>query len=94
MFICTLFAWQGAGDDDAAEADVAKYVAGGLLPLHYGSIKYLPCYAAAGARIKLGYFNESGKVCPYKTKRFLSCGTYGMHAAFGFDTCVILVGGL
>ncbi|KAL3145112.1 hypothetical protein ABBQ38_001721 [Trebouxia sp. C0009 RCD-2024] len=52
---------QGAGDDDAAEADVAKYVAGGLLPLHYGSIKYLPCYAAAGARIKLGYFDESGK---------------------------------
>ncbi|KAL3142535.1 hypothetical protein ABBQ38_002857 [Trebouxia sp. C0009 RCD-2024] len=40
---------KGAGDDDAAEADVAKYVAGGLLPLHYGSIKYLPCYAAAGA---------------------------------------------
>ncbi|KAL3148601.1 hypothetical protein ABBQ38_014029 [Trebouxia sp. C0009 RCD-2024] len=52
----------GAGDDDAAEADVAKYVAGGLLPLHYGSIKYLPCYAAAGARIKLGYFDQSGKV--------------------------------
>lgn len=94
MFICTLFAWQGAGDDDAAEADVAKYVAGGLLPLHYGSIKYLPCYAAAGARIKLGYFDQSGKVCPCWTKCFLSCGTCGMHAAFRFDTCVILVGGL
>ena len=65
-----MFAWQGAGDDDAAEADVAKYVAGGLLPLHYGSIKYLPCYAAAGARIKLGYFDQSGKVCPVGPNAF------------------------
>ena len=64
LFTYVLFTWQGAGADDAAEADVANYVAGGLLPLHYGSIKYLPCYAAAGARIKLGYFDQSGKVCP------------------------------
>lgn len=58
----TVLAWQGAGDDDQAEADVAKYVGGGMPALHYGSIRYLPCYAAAGARVKLGYFDESGKV--------------------------------
>ncbi len=61
--MCIVFAWQGAGDDDAAEADVSKYVAGGLHPLQYGNIKYLPCYAAAGARVKLGYFDHLGQVC-------------------------------
>lgn len=53
---------QGSGAGDEAEADVAEYVAGGLPPLHYSNVKYLPCYAAAGARIRLGYFDESGQV--------------------------------
>ena len=57
-----LVCWQGAGDDDAAEADVEKYVAGGLDKLHYGSVKYLPCYAAAGCWVKLGYFDQPGQV--------------------------------
>ncbi len=62
-------ACQGAGDADAAEADVEKYVDGGLHPLHYGSVKYLPCYAAAGARVKLGYFDQAGQVCPKANAR-------------------------
>ena len=64
-----LVACQGAGDADAAEADVEKYVAGGLHPLHYGSVKYLPCNAAAGARVKLGYFDQAGQVCLEATAR-------------------------
>ena len=31
--------------------ELEGYVKGGLAPLHYGSIKYLPCYAAAGSRL-------------------------------------------
>ena len=42
--------------------ELEGYVKGGLAPLHYGSIKYLPCYAAAGSRVTFGMFNDVGKV--------------------------------
>ena len=62
--MCIMLPAREQENADAAEADVEKYVAGGLHPLHYGSVKYLPCYAAAGARVKLGYFDQAGQVCP------------------------------
>ena len=43
--------------------ELEGYVKGGLAPLHYGSIKYLPCYAAAGSQVTFGMFNDIGKVC-------------------------------
>ena len=42
--------------------ELEGYIKGGLEPLHYGGIKYLPCYAAAGSRVTLGLFNDIGKV--------------------------------
>ena len=42
--------------------ELEGYVKGGIAPLHYGSIKYLPCYAAAGSQVTLGLFNDVGKV--------------------------------
>ncbi|KAL3138704.1 hypothetical protein ABBQ32_006459 [Trebouxia sp. C0010 RCD-2024] len=41
---------------------VQNYVRGGFAALQYGSINYLPCYAAAGLLVKLGLFNTLGGV--------------------------------
>ncbi|KAL3131377.1 hypothetical protein ABBQ38_007692 [Trebouxia sp. C0009 RCD-2024] len=53
---------KGQGNDRQAVTELEGYVKGGLDSLHYGSIKYLPCYAAAGSRVTLGLFNNIGKV--------------------------------
>ena len=53
---------QGQGNERQAVTELEGYVKGGLESLHYGSIKYLPCYAAAGSRVTLGLFNDIGKV--------------------------------
>ena len=47
---------------DKAVQDIENYVKGGFLALQYGSINYLPCYAAAGLLVKLGLFNTHGEV--------------------------------
>ena len=44
------------------DIDIESYVKGGFAALQYGSINYLPCYAAAGLLVKLGLFNTLGKV--------------------------------
>ncbi len=53
---------QGQGNEHQAVTELESYAKGGLESLHYGSIKYLPCYAAAGSRVTLGLFNDVGKV--------------------------------
>ncbi|KAL3151520.1 hypothetical protein ABBQ38_012518 [Trebouxia sp. C0009 RCD-2024] len=53
---------KGQGNDRQAVTELEGYVKGGLDSLHYASIKYLPCYAAAGSRVTLGLFNNIGKV--------------------------------
>ncbi len=53
---------QAEGRIHEAVEDIEKYVKGGFSPLQYGSVKYLPCYAAAGLLIKLGLFNHLGEV--------------------------------
>ncbi|DBB11525.1 TPA: hypothetical protein ACH3X3_006927 [Trebouxia sp. C0006] len=53
---------KGQGNEHQAVTELESYVKGGLESLHYGSIKYLPCYAAAGSRVTLGLFNDVGKV--------------------------------
>ncbi|KAL3147880.1 hypothetical protein ABBQ32_002601 [Trebouxia sp. C0010 RCD-2024] len=51
-----------------AVQDIENYVKGGFAALQYGSINYLPCYAAAGLLVKLGLFNTLGEVCWMKTE--------------------------
>lgn len=53
---------QGQGNERQSVTELEGYMKGGLAPLHYGSIKYLPCYAAAGSRVTFGLFNDIGKV--------------------------------
>ena len=53
---------QGQGNERQSVTKLEGYVKGGLAPLHYGTIKYLPCYAAAGSRVTFGMFNDIGKV--------------------------------
>lgn len=53
---------QAEGHLHEAAQDLVNYVQGGLPALQYGSINYLPCYAAAGLLIKLGNIYSLGKV--------------------------------
>ena len=53
---------QTEGHLHKAAQDIVNYVRGGFSALQYGTIKYLPCYAAAGLHIKLGSFNSLGEV--------------------------------
>lgn len=53
---------QAEGHLYEAAQDIVNYVTGGFSALQYGSINYLPCYAAAGLLVKLGIFNCLGEV--------------------------------
>ena len=53
---------QAEGHLHEAVQDIENYVKGGFLALQYGSINYLPCYAAAGLLVKLGLFHTHGEV--------------------------------
>lgn len=53
---------QAEGHINEAACDIVDYVRGGFSALQYGTINYLPCYAAAGLLIKLGIFNNTGQV--------------------------------
>lgn len=53
---------QAEGHLHEAVQDIENCVKGGFAALQYGSINYLPCYAAAGLIVKLGLFNTLGEV--------------------------------
>ncbi|KAL0056409.1 hypothetical protein WJX82_011028 [Trebouxia sp. C0006] len=53
---------KGQGNERQSVTKLEGYVKGGLAPLHYGTIKCLQCYAAAGSRVTFGKFNDIGKV--------------------------------
>ncbi|KAL3155475.1 hypothetical protein ABBQ38_011029 [Trebouxia sp. C0009 RCD-2024] len=59
---------QAEGQLHDAVQDIENYVKGGFAALQYGSINYLPCYAAAGLLVKLGLFNTLGEVCWMRTE--------------------------
>lgn len=62
MEVCCTVVLQAEGHLHEAAQDIVNYVRGGFSALQYGTIKYLPCYAAAGLLIKLGSFNSLGEV--------------------------------
>ena len=63
---------QAEGHINEAACDIVNYVRGGFSALQYGSVNYLPCYAAAGLLIKLGMFNNTGQVCSSRVLRAIA----------------------
>ena len=67
---------QAEGHLHEAVQDIENYVKEGFSALQYGSISYLPCYAAAGLLVKLGLFNTLGGVWSFCVSMLLSyCST-------------------
>lgn len=62
MWGCVL---QDKGHLHEAAENIQEYVRGGFSSLQYGTIDYLPCYAAAGLLVKLGMIHTCGKVWFY-----------------------------
>lgn len=72
--VCYIGVLQEEGQLDEAAESIVNYVRGGFAVLQYGSINYLPCYAAAGLLVKLGIFDSHGKVwSPYALFIFFVC---------------------